>query len=130
MGVEVDEWTAEGRGREQRVGDGAVNPVITSAFRLSEQLAAKADPALIADDEEQFGVIAESLEHSMAELSDRLGAARLAPGGTGRAALDRDQEIHRLTAQLRLLRRFGLDLCLAAWSARTIPIRCMSAGRA
>jgi hypothetical protein len=30
----------------------------------------------------------------------------------GRQALDRDQEVHRLTARLRTLRRFGLDLCL------------------
>ena len=26
--------------------------------------------------------------------------------------MDRDMEIHRLSARLRLLRRFGLDLCL------------------
>ena len=26
--------------------------------------------------------------------------------------MDRDLEIHRLTASLRLLRRFGLDVCL------------------
>ena len=26
--------------------------------------------------------------------------------------MDRDEEIHRLTARLRALRRFGLDLCL------------------
>ncbi|BCK66958.1 DNA helicase [Streptomyces libani subsp. rufus] len=30
----------------------------------------------------------------------------------GRQAMDRDAEIHRLTARLRALRRFGLDLCL------------------
>ncbi len=42
----------------------------------------------------------------------RLDAARRAPGGGGQAAMDRDREIHRLTARLRALRRFGLDLCL------------------
>ncbi len=26
--------------------------------------------------------------------------------------MDRDMEIHRLAARLRVLRRFGLDLCL------------------
>ena len=36
----------------------------------------------------------------------------MAPGGIGQEALDRDLEIHRLTARLRTLRRFGLDLCL------------------
>ncbi|MCW2670177.1 MAG: Superfamily and helicase-like protein, partial [Frankiales bacterium] len=39
-------------------------------------------------------------------------AERKAPGGIGQEAMDRDMEIHRLTARLRALRRFGLDLCL------------------
>jgi DNA helicase IV len=89
-----------------------VNPLTTSAFDLPDNLAPKADPALIADDEQQFAAIAESLEQSIADLSDRLDAERRAPGGIGQKALDRDMEIHRLTARLRLLRRFGLDLCL------------------
>jgi hypothetical protein len=33
-------------------------------------------------------------------------------GGSGQQALDRDLEIHRLSARLRTLRRYGLDLCL------------------
>ena len=41
-----------------------------------------------------------------------LRGARRAPGRTGQEALDRDLEVHRLTARLRALRRFGLDLCL------------------
>ena len=45
-------------------------------------------------------------------MSGRLDAERKAPGGIGQKALDRDMEIHRLTARLRTLRRFGLDLCL------------------
>ena len=85
---------------------------MTSAFDLPEHLAPKADPALIAGDERHFAAIAESLRQSVAELSGRLDAERRAPGGTGQQALDRDLEIHRLTARLRLLRRFGLDLCL------------------
>jgi hypothetical protein len=89
-----------------------VSPLTTSAFGLPDRLAPKADPTLIAGDDQHFGAIAESLEHSIADLSDRLGAARTAPGGVGQAALDRDQEVHRLTARLRTLRRFGLDLCL------------------
>ncbi|GAA2141543.1 RNA polymerase recycling motor ATPase HelR [Nocardioides koreensis] len=86
--------------------------VSTSAFDLSGHLAPKADPALIAGDEQHFGAIAESLERSITDLSLRLDAARRAPGGTGQQALDRDQEVHRLTGRLRALRRFGLDLCL------------------
>jgi DNA helicase IV len=89
-----------------------VNPLTTSAFDLPDRLAAKADPALIADDERHFAAIAESLERSIADLSDRLDAERMAPGGIGQKALDRDMEVHRLTARLRVLRRFGLDLCL------------------
>ena len=85
---------------------------MTSAFELPEHLALKADPALIAGDERHFAAIAECLEQAVADLSRRLDAERRAPGGTGQAALDRDLEIHRLTARLRLLRRFGLDLCL------------------
>ncbi|MCA2224873.1 RNA polymerase recycling motor ATPase HelR [Nonomuraea aurantiaca] len=89
-----------------------MNPLTTSAFDLPERLAVKADPALIAGDEQHFAAIAESLEQSIADLSDRLDTERKAPGGIGRAAMDRDMEIHRLTARLRALRRFGLDLCL------------------
>ncbi|MEV0309953.1 RNA polymerase recycling motor ATPase HelR [Nonomuraea fuscirosea] len=89
-----------------------VNHLTISAFDLPARLAPKADPALIARDEERFAAIAESLEASIAELSARLDAERKAPGGLGRQAMDRDLEVHRLTARLRALRRFGLDLCL------------------
>ena len=89
-----------------------MNPLTTSAFALSDHLAPKADSALIGIDERHFEAIAESLEQSIADLSDRLDAARMAPGGMGQEAMDRDMEVHRLTARLRALRRFGLDLCL------------------
>jgi hypothetical protein len=89
-----------------------VTPLTTSAFDLPDRLVSKADPALIARDEQHFAAIAQSLEEAIAELSARLDAERKAPGGAGRQALDRDLEIHRLTARLRALRRFGLDLCL------------------
>jgi hypothetical protein len=89
-----------------------VEPLTTSTFALPDALAAKADPALIAADEQHFAAIAASLAQSVAELTERLDAERRAPGGDGQAALDRDLEIHRLTARLRTLRRFGLDLCL------------------
>ena len=87
-------------------------PLTTSAFDLPDHLSPKADPALIAGDEQHFAAIAASLERSIADLSDRLDAERRAPGGDGQEALDRDLEVHRLTARLRTLRRFGLDLCL------------------
>ena len=95
-----------------RIGTNDVSPLTTSAFDLPDHLTHKADPALIAGDEEHFAAIAESLEQSIADLSDRLDAERKAPGGIGQQAMDRDMEIHRLTRRLRALRRFGLDLCL------------------
>ena len=89
-----------------------MNPLTATAFDLPDQLGAKADPTLIAGDERHFAAIAESLEQSISELTYRLDAQRRAPGGIGQEAMDRDMEIHRLTARLRALRRFGLDLCL------------------
>ncbi|AOP48079.1 RNA polymerase recycling motor ATPase HelR [Streptomyces lydicus] len=89
-----------------------MNPLTTSAFDLPDRLSPKADPTLIAGDEQHLAAVAESLERTIAEVSDRLDAERRAPGGTGRQAMERDAEIHRLTARLRALRRFGLDLCL------------------
>jgi len=89
-----------------------VTTATTNAFDLPDRLAAKAEPALIADDERHFAAIAASLEESIAELTDRLDAERKQRGGSGQAAMDRDLEIHRLTARLRVLQRFGLDLCL------------------
>jgi hypothetical protein len=84
----------------------------TNVFDLSDPLSGKADPALIGGDERHFAAIAESLEHSIAELSERLDTERKTRGGIGQAAMDRDMQIYRLTARLRALRRFGLDLCL------------------
>ncbi|GAA4434111.1 RNA polymerase recycling motor ATPase HelR [Georgenia halophila] len=89
-----------------------MNPVTSSAFDLPQRLSHKADPTLMSRDEQHFAAIATSLEQSIDDLSDRLDAARRSPGGSGQAAFERDQEVHRLTARLRTLRRFGLDLCL------------------
>ena len=94
-----------------------MTPLRLSAFALPATLAAKADPALVADDERHFAAIAATLERTVADLAERLDTARRAPGRAGTAALERDQEIHRLSARLRTLRRFGLDLCLG----RAVP---------
>ncbi|MFG1741779.1 RNA polymerase recycling motor ATPase HelR [Micromonospora chalcea] len=93
------------------IGD-ELNLPATSVFDLPERLSAKADPDLIAADERHFAAIADSLRRSIAELTDRLDATRRAAGGRGRQAVDRDQEVRRLSARLRTLRRYGLDLCL------------------
>jgi DNA helicase IV len=97
---------------EFQIGADQVKPLATSIFDLPSQLADKADPTLIADDEQHFAAIVESIEQSTAELSDRLDAARKAPGRIGHEAMERDMEVRRLTARLRTLRRFGADLCL------------------
>ena len=86
--------------------------VTTRAFDLPDHLAAKAAPDLVARDEQHFDALATTLEETVADLSERLAAVRRAPAGRGQQALDRDLEVHRLTARLRALRRFGLDLCL------------------
>ena len=95
--------------------------VTTNAFNLPEHLVAKADPALIAGDEQHLAAVAETLERQIADVSDRLDAQRKAPGGKGRGAMDRDLEIHRLTANLRMLRRYGLDLCLGRMVSTDSP---------
>jgi hypothetical protein len=84
----------------------------TSAFALPDRLAAKGDLALVAGDEQHFAAVSEALSHAVAELEDRLEGQRRAPAVGGQQALDRDLEVHRLTARLHTLRRFGLDLCL------------------
>lgn len=88
-----------------------MNSLTTSAFDLADH-PAKADPALIGADERHLAAVADAIEQAVADVSERLDAARRAPAGAGQAALDRDQEVHRLTSRLRTLRRFGLDLCL------------------
>lgn len=47
-----------------------------SVFALDERLAAKADPRLVAADEAHFAAIARTLEETLADLADRLDAAR------------------------------------------------------
>lgn len=89
-----------------------MNTVATSVFDLPDRLTAKADPSLIAADERHFAAIGRSLRESIADAAARLDEVRRRPGGSGQAALDRDLEVHRLTARLRALRRFGLDICL------------------
>ncbi len=83
-----------------------------TAFSLPDHLSAKADPALVADDERHFAAIAASLETTIDDLTTRLDEERQRGGGHGQSAMDRDLEVHRLTARIRTLRRFALDLCL------------------
>ncbi|ORM27804.1 RNA polymerase recycling motor ATPase HelR [Williamsia sp. 1135] len=83
-----------------------------SPFALPEDLAGKATPALINTDQRHFTAIAANIERARALAEEQLTSLRLAPGGTGQEAMDRDLEIHRTVARLRALRRNRLDLCL------------------
>ncbi|TQJ50604.1 RNA polymerase recycling motor ATPase HelR [Phycicoccus sp. SLBN-51] len=89
-----------------------MTPLTTSAFDLPDHLSPKADPHLIAVDEQHLAAVAACLEETVADLTDRLDAARRMPTRPGQEALERDLDVHRLGARLRLLRRFGIDLCL------------------
>lgn len=91
-----------------------MDPYSTSVFRLVDERVGKGAPALIAVDERHLGAITAELERTAADLTGRLAALRLTrdTGAAGGEALVRDQEIHRLTARLTLLRRYGADLCL------------------
>ncbi|MDI9937662.1 RNA polymerase recycling motor ATPase HelR [Rhodococcus sp. IEGM 1351] len=93
----------------------------TNAFDLPDHLAPKADPTLIADDELHFAAIAESLEQSIADLDHRIDTERKAPRRLGQEAMERDMMVHRLNAELRALRRYGLDLCLGHFVSADNP---------
>ncbi|MEU3016608.1 RNA polymerase recycling motor ATPase HelR [Nocardiopsis sp. NPDC007018] len=89
-----------------------MNSQASSVFELSDPHSPKADPALVADDDRHLTTIRESLRRSIDDLSARLDERRRAPTGKVREVLDRDMEVHRMSARLRTLRRFGSDLCL------------------
>jgi len=95
-----------------------VNPDIPSPFALPGHLAAKADPALIAEDERHLRSIAGTLLRQRSEAAEHLDALRRQPRGSGEYALERDAHIRRLSARLRLLERFGADLTLG----RIVPL--------
>ncbi len=81
-------------------------------FAPPSQLQAKAAPELIDLDAGHFTALAAALRHMITRLSERLEQARSSPVRAGQEALERDQEIHRLAARLRLLSRYDIDLCL------------------
>nr|WP_296766176.1 RNA polymerase recycling motor ATPase HelR [Rhodococcus sp. (in: high G+C Gram-positive bacteria)] len=84
----------------------------TSVFRLADSLVAKLDNGQVAEDERQFAAIASSIAGSIADAHSRLEKVQKTNGGSGQEVMERDFEVHRLTARLRSLKRFGIDLCL------------------
>lgn len=91
-----------------------------SVFALPPDRSAKSAAILVADDERFFAELRDCLAAEMADVSSRLTTTRRQAGQQGRDVLDRegpvamerDQEIHRLTTRHRDLQRYGVDLCL------------------
>lgn len=81
-------------------------------FHLPPSSRHKSASALIDADRAHFLRIAHALQSQREETESRLTAARQTHAGPGGTAVDRDLEIRRLSGRLRLLDRFGLDLCL------------------
>lgn len=84
----------------------------TAAFVLPPRLSAKMAPRLISEDERRFALIGEHLNRELETLESRIAELRRSPAISGEAAMSRDTLIHRLSAQLRILSRFDLDMCL------------------
>lgn len=84
----------------------------TAVFNLPDHKKAARSPELVADDAAHLAAIARAMDREISDLTRRRDELRKAIGRGGQQALDRDLEIHRLSARLRLLTRFGLDMCL------------------
>ena len=82
------------------------------AFALPDALAAKRDPALIAADELFFERLSAHLAQTIAELETQRGSALRLAAASGGENVERDMQVRRLTARLRTLRRYGIDLTL------------------
>jgi hypothetical protein len=92
-------------------------------FRLPRGLHAKTAPELLDADRVQLRRIADTLEDQRTEVARRLTEVRRRNAEFGDAAVDRDLEIRRLSARLRVLERFGIDICLGRMTpARGEPI--------
>ena len=72
----------------------------------------KAAPALVSADDAHLGRVAERLAVRRHELTTQLDELRRSAAGLGQYAVERDIQIRRVAAQLRLLERYGVDLCL------------------
>lgn len=81
-------------------------------FDLPERLRAKDTYALIGDDERLLAGVATAVRRTREETEGRLDALRREPARSGERALERDLDVQRLSARLRLLRRFDVDACI------------------
>lgn len=81
-------------------------------FALPALLAAKSAPERIGADAARFAAIAAALDAERLAVTSRRDELRRRAAAHGEAALERDLEIHRLSARRRTLDRFGIDACL------------------
>jgi len=84
----------------------------TDPFHLPDNLEAKSSPALPDADRAHLRRIADALDEQRADVALRLEQARRQHAGYGDFAVDRDLQIRRLSGRLRVLERFGIDICL------------------
>ena len=95
-----------------------------SMFNLPKRLETKSAASFTGRDEEQFAAIAAALHEQTECLRKRLSIRRKAAVHLGGEAVERDQEIRRLSSRLSFLERFGADLCLGrlVMDSRSDPI--------
>ncbi|WP_136054461.1 RNA polymerase recycling motor ATPase HelR [Microbacterium sp. K24] len=90
-------------------------------FQLPANLAAKAAAPLIDADRAHLRRIADTLQLQREETSARLAEVRRHTAHLGGDAVARDLEIRRLSSRLRVLDRFGLDVCLGRMTPKDGP---------
>ncbi|NLG45792.1 RNA polymerase recycling motor ATPase HelR [Gordonia sp. (in: high G+C Gram-positive bacteria)] len=83
-----------------------------AVFCLPDRLADKNRPDLIAGDAAQLTRVAERIAEKSAAIRTELDALRRSTDVRVEAGVARDQDIRRLTAELRRLSRVGTDVCL------------------
>lgn len=81
-------------------------------FALPDALAGKGAPDQVGHDEEKLAAIQVAMTQHIDDLTERRTELLGRSGGNYQAMLDRDLDVHRVTARLRMLTRFEMDLCL------------------
>ena len=81
-------------------------------FHLPENLRAKSTHDLLDADRTQLARIAAALDDQRTTITRRLVDVRRRDAGSGDSAVERDLEIRRLSGRLRVLERYGIDVCL------------------
>ena len=90
-------------------------------FDLSADHAAKSADDLIAADRVHLRRLGVALSRERDALTARLALVRRQAADAGTTAVDRDLEIRRLSATLRLRERYGIDMCLGRMTPAAGP---------